>query len=97
MHPQRRAHGRLFGVPATGRTFAYKQMHIIRVAEGKGVEHWAVRDDASLMRQPPADGLRSLLLDPDPGRVGDTTAASLLASRSLPGRPLSAKGLFVAI
>jgi len=43
--------GAYFGVPATGRTFAYKQMHIIRVAEGKGVEHWAVRDDASLMRQ----------------------------------------------
>jgi predicted ester cyclase len=26
-------------------------MHIIRVVEGKGVEHWAVRDDATLMRQ----------------------------------------------
>ncbi len=43
--------GDYFGVPATGRTFAYKQMHIIRVVEGKGVEHWAVRDDATLMRQ----------------------------------------------
>ena len=43
--------GTFFGVPATGRSFAYKQMHIIRVAEGKGVEHWAVRDDATLMRQ----------------------------------------------
>jgi predicted ester cyclase len=26
-------------------------MHIVRVADGKGVEHWAVRDDADLMRQ----------------------------------------------
>ncbi len=43
--------GDYFGVPATGRTFAYKQMHIIRIVEGKGVEHWAVRDDATLMRQ----------------------------------------------
>jgi predicted ester cyclase len=43
--------GDFFGVPATGRSFAYKQMHIIRVQDGKGTEHWAVRDDASLMRQ----------------------------------------------
>ena len=43
--------GDFFGVPATGRSFAYKQMHIVRVRDGKNVEHWAVRDDASLMRQ----------------------------------------------
>ena len=43
--------GDFFGLPATGRGFAYNQMHLIRVAYGKGVEHWAVRDDASLMRQ----------------------------------------------
>ena len=43
--------GEFFGLPATGRRFAYKQMHIIRVVDGKGVEHWAVRDDAGLMRQ----------------------------------------------
>jgi predicted ester cyclase len=43
--------GEFFGVPATGRRFAYNQMHIIRVRDGKGREHWAVRDDASLMRQ----------------------------------------------
>ena len=43
--------GDFFGVPATGRNFAYQQMHIIRVIQGKGVEHWAVRDDASLVRQ----------------------------------------------
>lgn len=43
--------GDFFGMPATGRRFAYDQMHIIRIADGKGVEHWAVRDDASLMRQ----------------------------------------------
>jgi hypothetical protein len=26
-------------------------MHIVRFANGQGIEHWAVRDDASLMRQ----------------------------------------------
>lgn len=43
--------GDYFGLPATGRSFAYKQIHIIRIRDGKGLEHWAVRDDASLMRQ----------------------------------------------
>jgi predicted ester cyclase len=43
--------GDFYGLPATGRRFAYKQMHIVRFADGKGVEHWAVRDDASLTRQ----------------------------------------------
>ena len=43
--------GDFFGLPATGRRFAYEQMHLIRIVDGKGVEHWAVRDDASLMGQ----------------------------------------------
>jgi predicted ester cyclase len=43
--------GDFFGLPATGRSFAYQQMHLIRVINGKGAEHWAVRDDATLMRQ----------------------------------------------
>jgi predicted ester cyclase len=43
--------GDYFGLPATGRHFAYNQIHIIRVVDGKGVEHWAVRDDTSLMQQ----------------------------------------------
>ncbi|HEU4540913.1 MAG TPA: ester cyclase [Jiangellaceae bacterium] len=43
--------GDFLGLPATGRSFSYKQMHIIRIENGKGVEHWAVRDDASLTRQ----------------------------------------------
>src|SRR3954470_14531388 len=43
--------GDFFGLPATGRRFAYNQMHIVRIIDGKGFEHWAVRDDASLMRQ----------------------------------------------
>lgn len=43
--------GSFFGLPATGREFAYKQMHMIRMQDGLGIEHWAVRDDAGLMRQ----------------------------------------------
>jgi predicted ester cyclase len=43
--------GEFFGLPATGRSFAYHQMHMIRVVNGQGTEHWAVRDDAALMRQ----------------------------------------------
>jgi predicted ester cyclase len=43
--------GDYFGIPSTGRAFGYRQMHIVRVRNGKGVEHWAVRDDAALMRQ----------------------------------------------
>jgi predicted ester cyclase len=43
--------GDFFGLPPSGRAFAYRQMHIVRLDNGKGVEHWAVRDDADLMRQ----------------------------------------------
>ena len=43
--------GDFFGLAATDRPFSYKQMHMIRMENGKGVEHWAVRDDAGLMRQ----------------------------------------------
>jgi predicted ester cyclase len=43
--------GDFFGLAATGRSFSYRQMHMIRMQSGKGVEHWAVRDDAGLMRQ----------------------------------------------
>jgi predicted ester cyclase len=43
--------GNYMGLPPTERDFSYRQMHMIRVVDGKGVEHWAVRDDAALMRQ----------------------------------------------
>ena len=43
--------GEFMGLPATGRTFSYRQVHLVRIVDGKGAEHWAVRDDASLMRQ----------------------------------------------
>ena len=43
--------GTFFGQPPTGKRFTYRQMHVLRIVDGKAVEHWAVRDDASLMRQ----------------------------------------------
>ena len=51
--------GDFFGLAATGRSFAYRQVHIIRFVGGKGAEHWAVRDDAALIRQLTAPGPRS--------------------------------------
>ena len=43
--------GPFFGIPATGRSVRQDQVHIIRFASGKGVEHRAVRDDLALMQQ----------------------------------------------
>ena len=42
-------------------------MHLIRFAAGKGAEHWAVRDDAALMRQ---------LTTPDPEPADQAPAAA---------------------
>jgi predicted ester cyclase len=43
--------GEFMGLAPTNRPFAFRQVHIVRFQDGKGVEHWAVRDDAALMRQ----------------------------------------------
>lgn len=43
--------GDLMGIPPTGRVVAYDYVHIVRFRDGKGVEHWSVRDDMTLMRQ----------------------------------------------
>ena len=39
------------GVKPTGRKVSAEQMHFVRFEDGKIVEHWAVRDDAGLVRQ----------------------------------------------
>jgi steroid delta-isomerase-like uncharacterized protein len=39
------------GVPATGRRFAVDHIHIFRVDDDHIVEHWAARDDLTMMRQ----------------------------------------------
>ncbi|HXC03136.1 MAG TPA: ester cyclase, partial [Bacteroidia bacterium] len=43
--------GPFMGIAPTGRHISQEQMHIVRVDAGLIVEHWAVRDDLSLMRQ----------------------------------------------
>jgi predicted ester cyclase len=43
--------GELMGIPPTNREVAYKYVHIVRFRDGKGAEHWSVRDDMTLMRQ----------------------------------------------
>lgn len=44
--------GRLNGVlPPSGKAFDYAQSHWFRVADGKLAEHWATRDDLSVMLQ----------------------------------------------
>lgn len=43
--------GPFFDLAPSGHTFSYRQMHLLRMRDGRAVEHWAVRDDASLMRQ----------------------------------------------
>jgi steroid delta-isomerase-like uncharacterized protein len=37
--------------PATGRAIQTEQIHVMRIQDGKIVEHWAGRDDIGVMRQ----------------------------------------------
>lgn len=43
--------GEFLGIPPTNRTFAYPHVHIMRFEDGRCIEQWAVRDDATFMRQ----------------------------------------------
>ena len=43
--------GAFMGVPPTGKPFSQAQIHIVRIVDGKAVEHRAVRDDMSMMQQ----------------------------------------------
>ena len=43
--------GEFLGIPPTGNAVDVQHVHVIRVREGKLVEHWACRDDVSLFRQ----------------------------------------------
>jgi predicted ester cyclase len=43
--------GEFMGLPPSNRPVASSQVHIVRFQDGKGIEHWAVRDDLTLMRQ----------------------------------------------
>jgi steroid delta-isomerase-like uncharacterized protein len=43
--------GDFFGIPASGRAVTLTGVHVIRIADGKIVEHWGSNDDLGLMRQ----------------------------------------------
>ena len=44
-------HGDFFGIPPTGRSVTLTGVHIMRVADGRVIEHWGSNDDLGLMRQ----------------------------------------------
>ena len=49
--------GTLLGIPATGRKVRWRQCHIYRFdADGRAIQHDAIRDDVGLMRQFGAGG-----------------------------------------
>lgn len=39
------------GMPVTGREFSVESTHIVRILDGRIVEHWVNRDDAGMLRQ----------------------------------------------
>ncbi|MBC6468370.1 ester cyclase [Actinomadura alba] len=39
------------GLPGTGKSVEVPQMHLVRFADDKIAEHWALRDDLGMMRQ----------------------------------------------
>jgi steroid delta-isomerase-like uncharacterized protein len=43
--------GELFGVPGSGKRIAWRQCHVITVADGKASAHSGIRDDLGLLRQ----------------------------------------------
>jgi predicted ester cyclase len=44
-------HGEFFGIPPTGRQVSYLVIDIVRVAEGRIVEHWGLLDQLSILHQ----------------------------------------------
>ncbi len=43
--------GTLFSIPPTGKRARWSEIHIMRVEDGKMVEHWFVADIMSMMQQ----------------------------------------------
>lgn len=43
--------GDFMGIPATGKSISIGEIHIVRIANGKGVEHWGQVDMMGMMQQ----------------------------------------------
>ncbi len=39
------------GIAATGKQVSFAEVHIVRIANGKAVEHWGVEDSLGMMQQ----------------------------------------------
>ena len=42
---------KFMGIPATNKRFSMTEFHIVRIANGKAVEHWGNQDDMGMMMQ----------------------------------------------
>ena len=43
--------GEFMGMPASGKKFSVREMHMARVANGKMAEHWGLSNEMSMMQQ----------------------------------------------
>ena len=43
--------GEFMGIPPTNKRFTMSETHIVRIANGKAVEHWGNSDDMGMMQQ----------------------------------------------
>jgi predicted ester cyclase len=51
-HVTRATHtGELFGIPATGKKVEFDEIHIVRLRDGKAIEHWGLSNESALMAQ----------------------------------------------
>ena len=43
--------GEFMGIPATGKKIQVDEIHIVRIVNGKAVEHWGLLEDMAMMQQ----------------------------------------------
>ena len=43
--------GKFMGMPASGKKFSVREIHMVRVANGKMAEHWGLANEMSMMQQ----------------------------------------------
>ena len=43
--------GEFMGIPPSGKRVSFNVIDIIRISDGKGVEHWGVMDSSAMMQQ----------------------------------------------
>tara|TARA_B100001245_G_scaffold185019_1_gene143200 strand:+ start:658 stop:1068 length:411 start_codon:yes stop_codon:yes gene_type:complete len=43
--------GEFMGMPASGKKFSIREMHMVRVVNGKMAEHWGLSNEMSMMQQ----------------------------------------------